>query len=58
MCKKSIFEKLLIELTKECTFSVNNLSIKQIDGRPMLVLYQWSSLTSIFCKMVDDVVAP
>ena len=24
MCKRSIFKKLLIKLTKECTFSVNN----------------------------------
>ena len=24
MCKKSFFKKLLIKLTKECTFSINN----------------------------------
>ena len=24
MCKKSIFKKLLINLTKECAFSINN----------------------------------
>ena len=35
MCKKSIFKKLLIKSTKECTFSVNNRLIKQIDGCPM-----------------------
>ena len=35
MCKKSIFKKLLIKLTKECTFSVNNQLIKQIDECPM-----------------------
>ena len=32
LCKKSIFEKLLIKLTKE---SVNNRLITQIDGCPM-----------------------
>ena len=35
MCKKSIFKKLLIKLTKECTFSINNQLIKQIDECPM-----------------------
>ena len=35
MSKKSIFKNLLIKLTKECTFSVNNRLIKQIDGYPM-----------------------
>ena len=31
-CKKSIFKKLILKLTKECLFSVNNRFIKQIDG--------------------------
>ena len=36
MCKKSMFKKLLIKLTKEGVFSVNLCSIKQIDdGCPM-----------------------
>ena len=34
-CKKSIFKKLLIKLTKESVFSANNRLIKQIDGCPM-----------------------
>ena len=34
-CKKSIFKKLLLKLTKESIFSVNNRFIKQIDGCPM-----------------------
>ena len=35
LCKKSIFKKLLIKLTKESVFSANNRLIKQIDGCPM-----------------------
>ena len=35
MCKKSIFKKLLIKSTKECTFSVNNRLTKKIDECPM-----------------------
>ena len=35
MCKKSIFRKLSIKLTKKYTFSVNNQLIKQTDGCPM-----------------------
>ena len=31
-CKKSIFKKLLLKLTKECVFTANNRLIKQIDG--------------------------
>ena len=58
MCKKSVFKKLLIKLTKECTFSVNNQLIKQIDGCPM-----GGPISVVFgdiymCKMGDDVVAP
>ena len=34
-CKKSIFKKILVKLTKECIFSVNFRLIKQIDGCPM-----------------------
>ena len=33
--KKSIFKKLLLKLTKECVFSVNNRFIKQTDGFPI-----------------------
>ena len=58
MCKKPVFEKLLIKLTKECTFSLNDRLIKQIDGCPM-----GGSISVVFadiymCKMEDDVVAP
>ena len=31
-CKNSIFKKLILKLTKECVFSVNNRLTKQIDG--------------------------
>ena len=34
-CKRSIFKKLLLKLTKECIFSVNSRLIKKIDGCPM-----------------------
>ena len=34
-CKKSIFKKLLLKLTKECIFSENNRLVKQINGCPM-----------------------
>ena len=33
--KKWIIKKLLLKLTKECVFSVNDRFIKQIDGCPM-----------------------
>ena len=41
MRKKSIFKKLLIKLTKECTFSVNNRLIKHgcPVGGPMSVVF-------------------
>ena len=35
LCKKLIFKKLLLILTKECVFSLNNRLIKQIDDCPM-----------------------
>ena len=58
MCKKSIYKKLLIKLTKECTFSVNNRLIKQINGcfmgGPISVVFS----DIYMCKMEDDVVAP
>ena len=59
VCKKSVFKKLLIKLTKECTFSVNNGLIKQIDGchmgGPISVVF---ADIYYMCKMEDDVVAP
>ena len=58
MCKKSIFKKLLIKLTKECTFSVNNRLIKQIDGCPMGGPISVVFADLYMCKMEDDVVAP
>ena len=57
MCKKSIFKKLLIKSTKECTFLVNNRLLKQIDvcpmGGPISVVFA----DIYMCKMEDDVVA-
>ena len=58
MCKKSIFKKLLIKLTKECTFSVNNRLIKQIDGCPMGGPISVVFAHIFMCKMEDDVVPP
>ena len=58
MFKKSIFKKLLIKLTKECTFSVNNQLIKQIDGCPMGGPISVVFADIYMCKMEDDVVAP
>ena len=58
MCKKSFFKKLLIKLTKECTFSVNNRLIKQIDGCPMGGPISVVFADIYMCKMEDDVVTP
>ena len=58
MCKKSIFKKLLIKLTKEFTFSVNNRLIKQIDGCPMGGPMSVVFADIYMCKMEDDVIAP
>ena len=58
MCKKSIFKKLLIKLMKECTFSVNNRLIKQIDGCPMGGPISVVFADIYMCKMENDVVAP
>ena len=57
-CKKSIFKKLLVKLTKECVFSVNSRLIKQIDGCPMggPVSVVFSDI--FMCKMEEDVVVP
>ena len=58
MCRKPIYKKLLIKLTKECTFSVNNRLIKKING-----CFMGGPISVVFadiymCKMEDDVVAP
>ena len=58
LCKKSIFKKLLVKLTKEFVFSVNSCLIKQVDrcpmGGPVSVVF-----SHIFmCKMEEDVVVP
>ena len=57
-CKKSIFKKLLLKLTKECVFSINNRLIKQNDGCPMEGPI--SAVFSDICvsKMEEDIVAP
>ena len=58
ICKKSIFKKLLIKLTKKSVFSANDRLIKQIDGCPM-----GSPISVVFsdiymCKMEEDAVKP
>ena len=57
MCKKWIFKKSLIKLTKECTFLVNNWLIKRIDGCPMGGPISVVFADIYMCKMKDDVVA-
>ena len=57
MCNKSIFKKLLIQITKESTFSVNNRLIKQIDGCTMGGPISMVFVDIYMCKMEDDVVA-
>ena len=56
-CKKSIFKKLVLKLTKKCVFSVSNRIIKQIDGfrmgSPISVV--WNIYVS---KIEEDIVAP
>ena len=52
MCKKSIFKKLLIKLTKECNFSVNNQLIISI------VVISVVFVKIYMYKMEDDFVAP
>ena len=43
ICKsKSIFRRFLEKLTKNCVFSVNDKVMKQIEGCPMMVLFQLS----------------
>ena len=55
-CKKSIFKKLLLKLTKECVFTANNRLIKQIDGCRMGSLI--SVVSNIYVsKMEEDIVA-
>ena len=58
LCKKSIFKKLLIKLTKESVFSANNRLIKQIDGCPMGGPISVVFSDICMCKMEEDVVKP
>ena len=57
-CKKSVFNNLLNELCKDCTFSVDGRLIRQNDRCP---IGDWISvvLPNKFCvKMESDVVKP
>ena len=54
LCKKSIFKKLLIKLTKESVFSANNRLIKQIDGCPMGGPISVVISDIFMCKMEED----
>ena len=48
MCKKSIFKKQLIKLTKNFIFSVNYLLIKEIDEDFMWVVsYHWFQFPNV-----------
>ena len=57
-CKKFIFKKLLIKLTKESVFSANNCLIKQIDGCPVGGPISVVFSDIYMCKMQEDVVKP
>ena len=58
LCKKSIFKKLLIKLTKESVFSANNRLIKQTDGFPMGRPTSVVFSEIYMYKMEEDVVKP
>ena len=58
MCKKSIFKNLLMKLTKDCTFSMNNRLIKQIDGCCMGCPISVVFADIYMCQMEDEVVVP
>ena len=56
---KSLFsKKLLVNLTKECAFSVNSSLIKQIDGCPMIGPVSVVFSDIFMCKIEDNVVVP
>ena len=57
-CKKSIFNKLLVKITKEYVFSVNSRLIQRIDGCPIggPVSVVFSDI--FMCKIEKDVVVP
>ena len=57
LCKKYIFKKLLIKLTKESVFSLSRL-IKQIDGCPMGGPISVVFSEIYMCIMEEDVVKP
>ena len=57
-CKKTIFKKLSVKLSKECVFSVNSHLIKQIYGCPMVVPVSVVISDIFMCKMEEDVVVP
>ena len=58
LCKKSIFKKFLIKLTKEPVFSANNRFIKQTDGCPMRGPMSVVFSDIYMCKMEEDVEKP
>ena len=57
-CKKTIFKKLLLKLTKECVFSVNNGLIKQIDDCPVRGPISVVFSDIYVSKMEEDIFAP
>ena len=58
LCKKSIFKKLLIKLTKEWVTLANNHLIKQIDGCPVGGPISVVFSDIYMCKMEEDIVKP
>ena len=58
MQTRSIFKKLLLKLTTECTFSINDQLRKQIDGFSMGGTLSVVSSDCFMNKMEKDVVIP
>ena len=58
ICKRSIFKKLLLKLTTECTFSINDQLCKQIDGVSMGGKLSAVLSDCFMNKMEKDVVIP
>ena len=58
ICKRSIFKKLLLKLTTECTFSINEQLCKQIDGVSMGGTLSVVLSDCFISKMEKDVVVP
>ena len=55
-CRKSIFKKLLLKLTKGCVFSIKNRLVKQIDGCRMGTPI--SLVSNIYVSKIEENIVP